>query len=98
MIADFRNNVIYDWGDTAGCGEFDRVNYVGNYLKPGLSTRRAMRLFHDGVDVIMPHSLYLADNVLDGNDSVNRDNWLGIGYDRETYRRAGTVPGAAGRN
>ncbi|MBI5386035.1 MAG: hypothetical protein HZA90_15275 [Verrucomicrobia bacterium] len=83
---DFRNNVIYDWGDTAGCGEFDRVNYIGNCLKPGPSTRRAMRLFHDGVDVIMPHSLYLADNVLDGNDSVNRDNWLGVGYDRATYR------------
>lgn len=32
---DFRNNVIYDLGDTAGCGEFDRVNYIGNYLKPG---------------------------------------------------------------
>jgi hypothetical protein len=38
--ADFRNNVIYDWGDTAGCGEFDRVNYVGNYLKAGPSTRK----------------------------------------------------------
>ncbi|HXR05163.1 MAG TPA: hypothetical protein VN836_10695, partial [Verrucomicrobiae bacterium] len=83
---DFRNNVIYDWGDTAGCGEFDRVNYIGNYLKPGPSTRRAMRLFHDGVDVIMPHTLCLADNVLDGNEAVNRDNWLAVGYDRATYQ------------
>ena len=49
---DFRNNVIYDWGDTASCGEFERVNYVGNVLKPGPSKRRSMRLFHDGVDVI----------------------------------------------
>jgi hypothetical protein len=83
--ADFRNNVIYDWGDTAGCGEFERVNYIGNYLKPGPSTRRAMRLFHDGIDVIMPHSLYLTDNLLDGDARVNRDNWLGVGYDRATY-------------
>lgn len=83
---DFRNNVIYDWGDTAGCGEFDRVNYVGNYLKPGPSTRRAMRLFHDGVDVIMPHTLFLEDNLLEGNSAVNRDNWLGVGYDRATYQ------------
>lgn len=79
---DFRNNIIYDWGDTAGCGQFDWVNYVGNYLKPGPSTRREMRLFHDGVDVVMPHSFYLADNILDGNERVNRDNWLGVGFDR----------------
>jgi hypothetical protein len=85
---DFRNNVIYDWGDTAGCGEFDRVNYVGNVLKPGPSTRREMRLFHDGIDVIMPHSLYLADNLLMENDAATRDNWLGVGYDRATYGAA----------
>lgn len=85
---DFRNNVIYDWGDTAGCGEFDRVNYVGNYLKPGPSTRRQMRLFHDGIDVIMPHSLYLADNILEGKPLANFDNWLGVGYDRATYSAA----------
>jgi len=79
---DFRNNVIYDWGDTAGCGNFDWVNYIGNYLKAGPSTRREMRQFHDGVDVVMPHSLYLADNMLEGNERVNSDNWLGVGFDK----------------
>jgi hypothetical protein len=81
--ADFRNNVIYDWGDTAGCGEFDWVNYVGNYLKPGPSTRKEQRLFHDGVDVVMPKSLFLAGNILDGNRRVNEDNWRGVGFDRK---------------
>jgi hypothetical protein len=47
-----------------------------------------MRLFHDGVDVIMPHTFYLADNTLDGNAAVSRDNWLGVGYDRATYEAA----------
>jgi len=82
--ADFRNNVIYDWGDTAGCGEFDRVNYIGNYLKPGPSTRKEQRLFHDGIDVVMPQSLFVTNNILDGVERVNRDNWLGVGYDRAT--------------
>jgi hypothetical protein len=91
--ADFRNNVIYDWGDTAGCGEFEWVNYVGNYLKAGPSTRKQQRLFHDGVDVVMPGSLYLADNILDGNAEVNQDNWLGVGYDRATIGT--TAPFAA---
>jgi hypothetical protein len=82
--ADFRNNVIYNWGDTAGNGEFDRVNYIGNYLKAGPSTRREQRLFHDGGDVVMPGSLFLADNILEGNARVNQDNWLAVGYDRAT--------------
>lgn len=80
--ADFRNNIIYDWGDTASHGEFGRLNYVGNYLKPGPSTRRAGRLFHDGVDVVSPGALFLADNVLEGNARANQDNWLAVGYDR----------------
>jgi hypothetical protein len=52
-----------------------------------------MRLFHDGIDVIMPHSLYLADNILEENDGATKDNWLGVGYDRATY--AATEPFAA---
>jgi pectate lyase len=93
--ADFRNNVIYDWGDTAGHGEFDRVNYVGNYLKPGPSTRKAQRLFLDGVDVVMPKSLFLEGNILDGNARVNRDNWSGVGYDRATIAASNPFPAPA---
>ena len=48
--ADFRNNVIYDWGETAGYGEFDRLNYVGNYLKPGPSTTQSPRLILNGIE------------------------------------------------
>jgi hypothetical protein len=90
--ADFRHNVIYDWGDSAGLGEFDRVNYVGNYLKPGPSTRKEQRLFHDGVDVVMPHSLFLTDNILEGDSKVNRDNWLGVGYDRAMIEASSPFP------
>lgn len=79
--ADFRNNVIYDWGDTGGCGEFDLVNYVGNYLKPGPSTH-GKKPFHDGVDVVMPKSLFLADNVIEGFPAVKENNWLGVGFDK----------------
>jgi pectate lyase len=78
--ADFRNNVIYDWGHAAAYGEFDRVNYVGNYLKPGPSTTQKPKLFHDGVAVIAPQSLYVAGNIFEGDDKVNQDNWRGMGY------------------
>lgn len=89
--ADFRNNVIYDWGERAAYGEFGRLNYVGNYLKPGPSTyQKPFLFFHIGDAEVMPGSVYLKDNVIDGNGGapgVNRDNWRGMGYyyyERET--------------
>ena len=57
-----------------------------------------MRLFHDGVDVIVPHSLYLADNILVDNEAATRDNWLGVGYDRKTIGACRTVCSSAGHN
>jgi len=33
------------------------------------------------VDVVMPHSLFLEGNVLEGNDAATKDNWLAVGYD-----------------
>jgi pectate lyase len=87
--ADFRNNVIYDWGHTCGNGEFDRVNYIGNYVKAGPSTTQTPRLFIDGQEVAMPGSLFVTNNILEGAVSwqhPNKDNWQGMGYyfDRAT--------------
>jgi hypothetical protein len=84
--ADFRNNVIYDWGETSAYGEFDRLNYIGNYLKPGPSTMQKPLLFTNGTEVVAPSSLFLAGNVLEGNATLTADNWRGTGffYDRST--------------
>jgi len=40
-VIDFRNNLIYNWQTRTGYSssdEFPRINYIGNYLKPGPST------------------------------------------------------------
>ncbi|SPE56586.1 conserved exported hypothetical protein [Verrucomicrobia bacterium] len=78
--ADFRNNVIYDWGDRVSYGEFDKVNYIGNYAKLGPSTVQDPPQFHDGGAVVMPGSLFLTNNILEGYPKVNQNNWLGTGY------------------
>jgi hypothetical protein len=78
--ADFRNNVVYDWGERAAYGEFDRLNYIGNYLKPGPSTAQKPQLFHEGIEAVLPGSLFLAGNVLEGNARVTSDNWRGTGF------------------
>jgi hypothetical protein len=78
--ADFRNNVIYDWGETAAYGEFDRLNYVSNYLKAGPSTTQKPRLFHNGKEVVAPKSIFVLGNIMEGDDKVNQNNWRGMGY------------------
>ena len=82
--ADFRNNVIYDWGTTTAYGEFDRLNYVGNYLKPGPSTTQKPLLYHNGNAAILPGTLFMAGNVIEGDRRASADNWTGTRfyYDR----------------
>jgi hypothetical protein len=93
--ADFRNNTVYDWGDAAGYGEFDRLNYVGNFLKPGPSTTQKPRLFLLGDHMVMPRSIFVEGNVLEGESNVAGDNWRGMGYyyfDRDSLKAAEPFP------
>ncbi|AEU37498.1 pectate lyase family protein [Granulicella mallensis] len=95
--ADFRNNVIYDWGETAGYGEFDRLNYVGNYLKPGTSTAQKPQLFLNGIESVAPASLFFTGNVLEGNTRATEDNWHATGFyfTRETIAAPEPFPAPA---
>jgi hypothetical protein len=98
LNADFRNNVVYDWGETAGYGEFDRLNYVANYLKPGPSTTQLPRAFHRGDAVVLPGSVFLDGNVLEGDARVHEDNWRGMSFyylDRESLKAAAPFPAPA---
>ena len=67
--ADFRNNVLYNWGHTAGYGQFERLNYIANYLKPGPSTTQKPPLIHTGADVVGDGSLFLEGNFLGGGEA-----------------------------
>ena len=80
---DFRNNVIYNWGDTASYGEFERVNLVANWFKPGPSTTQQPPRFHIGETMVAPRTLFAQGNVLEGRDDATRDNWLAISFGPE---------------
>ena len=92
--ADFRNNVVYDWGEKSTYGEFDRLNFVGNYFKPGPSTTQRPRLFHDGFAAVASHSLLLSGNVMEGNSKVTADNWKATGFyfDRDRVAASSAFP------
>jgi len=91
LNADFRNNTIYDWGEAAGYGEFDRLNYIANYLKPGPSTTQRPRFFHLGDRMVLPGSIFVEGNVIEGEPWADQDNWRGMGafyLDRDSLKAA----------
>lgn len=105
---DFVNNVIYDWGYQTGYGTLGRINYVGNYLKAGNSTRGGYHYFSKSSGSNYEnYKFYITGNKItdaSGNDKVaglDSDNWLGVsGFDAETYQSSAyfTVSDANGND
>ncbi len=79
---DFRNNVVYNWGyNSAYGGEGSEQNDVANYYKPGPATRlnvrnRLLQVTKNKTQFYGTY--YVADNVMEGDKSVTKDNWKGI--------------------
>jgi hypothetical protein len=73
-LLDFRNNLIYGWGDRAGYNGDDRMrmNYVGNYLQPLEYSKRSAYAFSPGG---LHQRLYLSGNVLPGVIAPGQDDW-----------------------
>lgn len=79
VLLDFRNNVVYDWGATSGYSglERTRLNYVGNYFKPGPSTTDAVREFAFSAQTFQT-KMYLANNFFHDRPQKTANNWLMI--------------------
>lgn len=80
---DFRNNVIFNWGN-ASChdGAHAHVNWADNYYQAGPATRAAVRtcLFRIQTrqdDIPEPPRFYIAGNHLAGEPGISADNWAG---------------------
>jgi hypothetical protein len=70
---DVRNNVIYDYGHTcSGLTQGNlRVNYVGNYIRPGPSSKAR---FPIQVGAPSDMQFFIKDNVVEGNDKLSANN------------------------
>ncbi|MCW3786585.1 family 43 glycosylhydrolase [Plebeiibacterium sediminum] len=78
---DFTNNVVFNWGYKAayGGGRGGKINFVANYYKPGPATSENINsTFYEPAEDGST-SLFISDNVMIWNDSVSRNNWLGVG-------------------
>jgi pectate lyase len=90
---DYRNNVLYNWGYQSCYGgekqqkgnpdfNFSTINMVANYYKPGPATRPGETSYR----IASPSTRdgdadygkwYIANNVIEGNQTVSADNWDG---------------------
>lgn len=83
-LADFQNNVIYNWGgNNIYGGEGGNYNIVNNYYKYGPSTNKNVmyRIVNPNKEekINVPFGKWFVDgNYVDGAPDVTNNNWLGI--------------------
>ncbi|MDO4864323.1 MAG: carbohydrate-binding protein [Ruminococcus sp.] len=82
-VADFTNNIIYDWGYQTAYGTIGHVNYVNNTLKAGNSTTGGYNYIHvDSTTKPENFKVYCAGNRLINKDGslhgITYNNWDGI--------------------
>jgi pectin methylesterase-like acyl-CoA thioesterase len=80
-MADFRNNVIYNWGiNNIYGGEGGYYNVVNNYLKPGPSTtsRKTQTVSVDSGSGFPYAKYYLTGNYITSSAVNSNNNWSGV--------------------
>lgn len=86
---DFRNNVVYNFGDNGSYGgeAAGKYNIVANYIKYGPATKSSIRYKVTQVDIdasatYQPRfgTYYIAGNYVYGSSANTQNNWLGVTY------------------
>ena len=84
--ADYRNNVIYNWGENnLYAGEGGNYNIVNNYYKYGPSTKQSVmyRIANPYSRKDIPFGKWFVNgNYVDGSSEYSSDNWKGVDMDK----------------
>ncbi|MFZ4581232.1 MAG: pectate lyase [Paludibacter sp.] len=86
---DFRNNVVYNFGDNGSYGgeAAGKYNIVGNYIKYGPATKSTIKYKVTQVDIDASTAYgqqfgtyFIQDNYVYGSATNTLNNWLGVTY------------------
>jgi hypothetical protein len=88
-IIDYRNNVIYNWGNANASyggemnipGGVSQINIVNNYYKPGPATPSELKFVHAYHQPEKAKGIgewFVNGNVMDGNKSLTQNNKQGV--------------------
>lgn len=97
-LVDFRNNVIYNWGNNSVYGgEAMNINLINNFYKPGPASGNPDKLFSIDKNKISGTAVYgiwgkyfFNGNVVDGRPDPTNDNWT-YGVYNQFHSSYGTV-------
>ena len=98
-LVDFRNNVIYNWGNNSAYGaEGGNINIINNYYKPGPATTKKERIM--SIDKYTRDAnratydiwgkFYIDGNYVEGSTRATEDNWT-YGVYNQFHGSYGTV-------
>lgn len=88
-VVDYRNNVIYNWGNNSACaggsieitGGKSQINMVNNYYKPGPAapgTIRFCQADYNEAGTFGFGQWHMTGNFMEGYAALTGDNWLGL--------------------
>ncbi len=99
-LVDYRNNVVYNWGNNSTYGgEAMNINIVNNYYKPGPATKSGTidRIFSIDKNKEPTAAVYdkwgkffISGNVVEGRANATNDNWT-YGVYNQFHSQYGTV-------
>ncbi len=95
-IIDYRNNVIYNWGNPNACyggevnitGGVSQVNMVNNYYKPGPATPAELKFVHASYNEKEAKGTgqwYLNGNIMEGDKALTKNNFKGLDTKEQGY-------------
>jgi len=91
LLLDFTNNVVYNWISYAGYSAADavRMNYVGNYLKPGPSSKDRTHAFSIGGEAT---KMFVAGNIVEGVEKPGGNEWVLIKGAGDVHKAGARFP------
>lgn len=98
-IIDYRNNVIYNWGNANAAyggevniaGGVSQVNMINNYYKPGPATTGEFKFVHANYNAKEAKGTgewFVNGNIMEGDKALTKKNYKGIDLTEENYPKA----------